>query len=94
MDGDEGVVRELERLAVRLRVAREEVEAGRTALGRFALVWWAGTAADRYAALVDERRARLAALADELRRLEEQALTLVVAARAEAGRALVGPEAS
>lgn len=94
MDGDEGVVGELERLAGRLRVAREEVEAGRAALGRFALVWWAGTAADRYAALVDERRARLAVLADDLRRLEEDVLTLVVVAGVEAGRARLAREAS
>ena len=82
MDG-EG--QELERLAARAGQAREAVEARRAALGRYALVWWEGGAADRYRGLVDERRAALARLADELGWLEQSATALAAATRAEVG---------
>ena len=91
VDGD---VVELERLVVRLRLARESAEAGRAALARYALVWWEGTAADRYRDLVDERRARLAALAEKLGWLEDAVTALAAAARAESGPLRAVPEAS
>ncbi|MBM6404943.1 hypothetical protein JQN72_11890 [Phycicoccus sp. CSK15P-2] len=75
---------DLARLAARLRAAREEVEARRAVLGRYALVWWEGMAADRYRELVDERRAALARTADELGRLAEDVDALLVAARLDA----------
>ncbi|NHA68102.1 hypothetical protein [Phycicoccus flavus] len=74
---------EIEALAVRVRLARESVEARRVALARYALVWWEGEAADRYRELVDERRAGLARLADELGWLEESVVALAAVARAE-----------
>lgn len=91
MDGD---VVELDRLAARVRRSREEVEAGRAALSRYALVWWHGVAADRYRDLVEERRATLAVLAEELAWLEESVTALASAARAEAGPLRVVREAS
>ena len=54
-------VERLERLAARVRGAAEVVDARRAALGRHALVWWQGEAAERYVALVGERVAALAA---------------------------------
>lgn len=78
MDGD---VLELERLLGEVRHAREAVEGRRVALARHALVWWEGAAADRYRELVDERRAALARLADELGWLEESVTALVAAIR-------------
>ncbi len=76
-------VEALARLAGRLREAAEVVDERRATLGRHALVWWQGEAADRYAARVEERRAALAALADELRRLADAASGLVAELRAD-----------
>ena len=87
-------IQELERLAVRLHEARCTVEARRIALSRYALVWWHGAAADRYRALVDERRLALGRVADELGWLEESVLALASAARAEAAPLRGVPEAS
>ncbi|PKW26425.1 hypothetical protein [Phycicoccus duodecadis] len=76
---------ELERLLVQVGRAREVVEAHRVALDRSVLVWWEGVAADRYRALVDERRAALGRAADELGWLEESVAGLVVLARQGSG---------
>ncbi len=76
-------VQALERLAGRAREAADVVDARRAALGRNALVWWQGEAADRYAARVEERRASLAALADELRWLADAVSAVAAAVRAD-----------
>lgn len=90
----DGRIEELERLSARLRLAEEAVQGRRVALGRYALVWWQGEAADRYRDLVEERRAALERVADELDGLADTVDALVVAARVEAGPLPVVPEAS
>jgi hypothetical protein len=80
----EGSAEELDRLAVRARCAAEVVEAHRAALGRYALVWWTGAAADRYWAHVEERRARLGACADGLADLAALAAATAAVVRSEA----------
>lgn len=77
-------VSDIEGLLAQVRGARAVVEAHRAALGRPALVWWEGVAADRYRALVDERRAALARVGDELGWLEEAVAGLLLIARQEA----------
>ena len=57
---------EVRGLAGDLRVASHRVEQRRAALGRYALVWWQGEAAERYQQRVAERSARLAALSAAL----------------------------
>lgn len=89
-----GEVQELQRLGARLRLARESVEGRRAALGRYALVWWEGPAADRYQGLVEGRRAALQRLADELEWLAAAVDALTEAAHAEAGPLPAVPEAS
>lgn len=79
----EGSAEELERLAGRARCAAEVVEAHRAALGRYALVWWTGAAADRYWAQVEERRARLATCAEGLADLAELAAVTAALVRSE-----------
>ncbi len=76
---------ELDRLAVRALAAREAVEAHRTALGRYALVWWSGEAAERYWAHVEARGAALAQCADGLDVLADAASGLALLVRAETG---------
>ena len=57
---------EVRGLARDLRVAAHRVEERRAALGRYALVWWQGEAAERYQQRVAERSARLSALSAAL----------------------------
>lgn len=80
----EGSAEDLERVAARARRACEVVEAHRTALGRYALLWWNGAAADRYWEHVEERRRHLAACSDRLTELAELATATAVLVRAEA----------
>ncbi len=67
--GDEG----LRVLAGELRAAAARTDARRAALGRYALVWWEGAAADVYAQQVAHRVNALAALARDM----EEAAVLV-----------------
>ena len=60
-------------LADELRSAAARTDARRAALGRHALVWWEGTAADLYAQQVAHRGNALAALARDM----EEAAALV-----------------
>ncbi len=60
-------------LAGELRAAAARTDARRAALGRYALVWWEGTAADLYAQQVAHRVNALAALARDM----EEAAVLV-----------------
>lgn len=66
-------------LAVELRGAAARVDARRAALGRYALVWWDGAAAEAYQQHVSRRVNGLAALARELEevaRLAEEVLAM------------------
>lgn len=78
-------VPELEGLLAQVRRAREVVEAQRAALDRSVLAWWEGVAADRYRAVVDERRAALGRAGDELGWLEESVAALLLLARQGCG---------
>ena len=80
--GDEA----LRALADELRAAAARTDARRAALGRHALVWWEGTAADLYAQQVAHRVNALAALARDM----EEAAVLVDAVLALGD----GPEGS
>lgn len=75
----------LDRVAQQALRSQEVVEAQRAALGRYALVWWSGEAAERYWSHVERRRAGLARCADDLGRIASLAALLGEAARAEAG---------
>ena len=72
----------LDRLAARLRTGAEVLEEQRGAVGRYAVVWWEGSAADRYRDLVEDRRAALASAAEEARSLADAVAALAVDARA------------
>ena len=87
---DQEVV-ELEQLAALARRAGEACEAQRVALGRYALVWWSGEAAERYWQRVEARRAALADCADQLGLLagRAEALAGLVRVQADALRALM-----
>ena len=75
----------LDRVAQQALRSREVVEAQRAALGRYALVWWTGEAAERYWDHVERRRAALARCADELGEVAALAARLGEVSRAEAG---------
>ncbi len=75
----------LDRVAQQAMEAQEVVAAQRAALGRYALVWWTGEAAERYLGHVERRRAALARCADELGEVAALAARLGEVARAEAG---------
>ncbi len=75
----------LDRVAQAAVRSREVVEAQRAALGRYALVWWSGEAAERYWEHVEHRRTSLARCAEDLGYLAAVAARLASAARAEAG---------
>ncbi|GAA4412466.1 hypothetical protein GCM10023168_34290 [Fodinibacter luteus] len=77
---------ELRDLAAALRGAARRVEARRAALGRYALVWWEGTAAEAYQQQVAHRVTALATLARELD--EAAVLAEEVVALAEQGGVL------
>ncbi|HMM95532.1 hypothetical protein [Phycicoccus sp.] len=76
-------VEELEALARRVVAAAELVDLRRASLGVAATTWWEGPAAERFRGSVEERRARLAALVDELGWLAEALTALAAAVRAE-----------
>ncbi|QKE83721.1 hypothetical protein [Arthrobacter sp. NEB 688] len=74
---------EVEALARRVQAAVEVVELRRGALVAASGEWWEGPAADAFRDGLQERRARLAALADELGWLARSLLALAGALRAE-----------
>ncbi len=74
---------ELDRLAEWAVRARGVAQAQREVLGRSALVWWNGDAAERYWEYVEERRAALAECAVDLGVLAESAAALAELVRAE-----------
>jgi hypothetical protein len=74
---------ELEQLAGWAVRARAVAEQQRRVLGRYALVWWNGAAADRYWQHVEERRADLALCAEGLGTLADTATVLARLVRAE-----------
>ncbi|MBR7743280.1 hypothetical protein KC207_08260 [Phycicoccus sp. BSK3Z-2] len=81
MDGTER--EELLRLVGRLFALADRLEEQRRALGRYALVWWEGAAADHYRDLVEQRRATLARHAEEVRGLADDVALLVALAGAQ-----------
>ncbi len=74
---------ELDRVAVWALRARDVAESQRAALGRYALVWWTGEAAERYWHHVEQRRAALAGCAEDLALVAEVATARAGAVRAE-----------
>lgn len=94
MTAGQGEVVDLERLEARLRVTQELLEDQGRALGRTALLWWEGPAADRYGELLDERRVALGRHAEEVGWLADTVAVLAVHARRVAGAGLVVGEAS
>lgn len=79
----DGAAEDLERLAQWALRAQEAAEAQRAALGRYALVWWTGEAADRYWRHVEQRRAALARCAQDLALVADSAGALAGAVHAE-----------
>lgn len=80
----DGVGDDLDRVALWALRAGEVAEAQRAALGRYALVWWTGEAAERYWRHVEQRRVALAQCVEDLARVADSAATLAEAVRAEA----------
>jgi hypothetical protein len=76
---------ELDLLVEQARRAGAACRAHRAALGRNALVWWTGEAAERYWVQVERRRAALAARADDLEVLASGAAVLARLLRLEVG---------
>ncbi len=74
---------ELERLAAWAARARGVVVAHHDALGRSALVWWNGAAAERYWRHVEQRRGELAECARDLSVIADAAAALAELVRAE-----------
>jgi hypothetical protein len=68
------------RMAMLLLVEAAEVDQRRTALARYALVWWQGEAAEAYQRRVSERVATLAALVARLEAAAERWEALEAAA--------------
>ena len=85
-----------EAVAVTARVEARAMEAHRAALGRYALVWWQGGAAERYQQLVQERVNELAGVGrgarppgDGCGRLLAERAAVAAVGAAHAGRAVM-----
>ena len=75
----------LRALADELRAAAGRIDARRAALGRYALVWWEGTAADLYVEQVAHRVNALDALARDMEEAAGHVETVLALTEGPAG---------